>query len=282
MSEAHNGIPHTSRHATSHSLETNVFYPAEGHRDSTASNASNRPAPLQSSYSTPEVPTANGENFNPAITPPKTHSEKIHHHNASLGRIPASAVTPRRQKDSPEREEAKPYSGAQQTRLQASATPFGPPISAVTSGNTTVPQTSMANFQPPFYGYGVGAYIGPPMQVNGQYNPSPSFNGYPPYGNYRLGDNHAKPVGSRRNADGDSAQLSRFTNYPIEHYSGEIYGLCKDQHGCRYLQRKLEERNPEHVQMIFDETCPYVVELMTGMFCSFNPAITVLFVLISC
>lgn len=49
----------------------------------------------------------------------------------------------------------------------------------------------------------------------------------------------------------------------MEHVN-EIYGLCKDQHGCRYLQKKLEEKNPQHVQMIFQETHMHVVELMTG------------------
>ena len=52
----------------------------------------------------------------------------------------------------------------------------------------------------------------------------------------------------------------------LEHLQGEIYGLCKDQHGCRYLQKKLEERNPEHVHLIFMETNQHVVELMTGEF----------------
>ena len=47
----------------------------------------------------------------------------------------------------------------------------------------------------------------------------------------------------------------------------EIYSLCKDQHGCRYLQKKLEEKNPQHVQMIFQETHAHVVELMTGWCC---------------
>ena len=57
---------------------------------------------------------------------------------------------------------------------------------------------------------------------------------------------------------------ARFVNVKLEHFQGEILGLCKDQHGCRYLQKKLEERNPEHVQLIFVETHQYVVELMTG------------------
>ena len=51
----------------------------------------------------------------------------------------------------------------------------------------------------------------------------------------------------------------------LETVRGEILSLCKDQHGCRYLQKKLEERSPENVQLIFLETCQHVVELMTGM-----------------
>ena len=50
----------------------------------------------------------------------------------------------------------------------------------------------------------------------------------------------------------------------LESVQGEILSLCKDQHGCRYLQKKLEERNPENIHLIFMETCQHVVELMTG------------------
>lgn len=62
---------------------------------------------------------------------------------------------------------------------------------------------------------------------------------------------------------------NRFTNVQLESLTGDIYGYCKDQHGCRYLQKKLEERNPQYVQMIFRETHAHVVELMTGgsIFC---------------
>lgn len=58
---------------------------------------------------------------------------------------------------------------------------------------------------------------------------------------------------------------ARFINVKLEHLQGEIYSLCKDQHGCRYLQKKLEERIPEHVHLIFLETNQHVVELMTGI-----------------
>ncbi|KAH9005921.1 ARM repeat-containing protein [Lactarius hatsudake] len=42
--------------------------------------------------------------------------------------------------------------------------------------------------------------------------------------------------------------------------------LCKDQHGCRYLQKKLEEGVPEHRDMIFRETFGHFAELMTDPF----------------
>lgn len=60
--------------------------------------------------------------------------------------------------------------------------------------------------------------------------------------------------------------MNRFTNVALESLGGEIYALCKDQHGCRYLQKKLEDRNPEQVHMIWLETNQHVVELMTDPF----------------
>ena len=60
------------------------------------------------------------------------------------------------------------------------------------------------------------------------------------------------------------ADNARYANYKLENMHGQLYELCKDQHGCRFLQRKLEERDEEAVEMIFNETKDYVVELMTG------------------
>ncbi|PYH99964.1 hypothetical protein BO71DRAFT_312972 [Aspergillus ellipticus CBS 707.79] len=263
--------PNNSRHAARHSLEANLLYGAEGNKENGTATASGRPASLQSSYSTNDLPTVKGEAFNPAITPPKAHAEQFQQHNANMGRIPpVNSVNTRQQKDSPEGDDANLQgTRSQQTTLQASATPFGPQLTTGATSNSTVTPTTLTPFQAPFYGYGIQAYMGAPVQVNGQlqnYNPATPFGGYAPYGNYRLTESPTKGVTSRRNGDSDAAQLSRFTNFPLEHYRGELYGLCKDQHGCRYLQRKLEERNPEHVQMIFDETHLHVVELMTDPF----------------
>jgi hypothetical protein len=41
--------------------------------------------------------------------------------------------------------------------------------------------------------------------------------------------------------------MNRFANLVLEQLDVEIYALCKDQHGCRYLQKKLEDRSPDQV-----------------------------------
>lgn len=60
--------------------------------------------------------------------------------------------------------------------------------------------------------------------------------------------------------------MNRYINLPLEQVGGTIYELCKDQHGCRYLQKQLESQIPEHVHMIWMETNQHVVELMTDPF----------------
>ena len=60
--------------------------------------------------------------------------------------------------------------------------------------------------------------------------------------------------------------MSRFHNLPVEAVAGQIYDLCKDQHGCRYLQKKLEEQNPSQTHLVWLETNQHVVELMTDPF----------------
>jgi hypothetical protein len=259
-SESHAQASNPVRHIARHSLEANLFHSQEGGHANMGPAASSRPTSLQTSYSTNDVPTVKGDGFNPAITPPKAHAASY------LGRIPTNSIS-NQLKDATQHDEPKPQNSMnQQTTLQASAPPFGPQLPTAAVNNNTVTPTTMTGFPAPFYGYGIQAYMGNPVQVNSQlqnFNPAAPYGAYPPYGNYRLAEGQAKGVAARRSGDGDS-QLSRFTNFPLEHYRGELYTLCKDQHGCRYLQRKLEERNPEHVQLIFDETHMHVVELMTG------------------
>ncbi|CUA77447.1 Pumilio homology domain family member 4 [Saccharomyces cerevisiae S288c] [Rhizoctonia solani] len=61
-------------------------------------------------------------------------------------------------------------------------------------------------------------------------------------------------------------EFNRFAGTRLEDLVGEIPALCKDQHGCRYLQKKLEEGVPEHRDIIFHETFSLFAELMTDPF----------------
>eukprot|EP01117_Protostelium_nocturnum_P020655 TRINITY_DN93_c0_g3_i1.p1 TRINITY_DN93_c0_g3~~TRINITY_DN93_c0_g3_i1.p1 ORF type:complete len:723 (+),score=211.25 TRINITY_DN93_c0_g3_i1:398-2566(+) len=47
---------------------------------------------------------------------------------------------------------------------------------------------------------------------------------------------------------------------------GKIYSISKDQQGCRFLQKKLEEKDPQVIQTIYEEVREYVGELMIDPF----------------
>ncbi|KAA1468407.1 ARM repeat-containing protein [Dentipellis sp. KUC8613] len=94
------------------------------------------------------------------------------------------------------------------------------------------------------------------------------------------GSRYGLGLGSRAGADGKmnglhgpkhkrgdmDREFNRFAGTRLEDLVGEIPGLCKDQHGCRYLQKKLEEGVPEHRDMIFRETFGHFADLMTDPF----------------
>lgn len=69
--------------------------------------------------------------------------------------------------------------------------------------------------------------------------------------------------GSKQRRD---PETNRFANIRLEDMQGDMFGLCKDQHGCRFLQKKLEEGDPSHRDMIFAEIYPHFGELMTDAF----------------
>lgn len=60
--------------------------------------------------------------------------------------------------------------------------------------------------------------------------------------------------------------VNRFAGLRLEDLQGDMASLCKDQHGCRFLQRKLEEGNPQHRDMIFAEVYPHFADLMVDSF----------------
>ncbi|KAK4580310.1 hypothetical protein LTR86_000513 [Recurvomyces mirabilis] len=177
--------------------------------------------------------------------------------------------------------------------LQANARPFG------FVGNfhdSNMPSNSVQNgvspyAQPNFYGgynmpmlnngfnnMSLNGYGGQPQAQSqwpgqmGGYGQQSGYNGYQQYGQ----GNHTV-AGAGRYSDGQRAQLqqrrqaqeeaqARFSTITIDQLVGEIYTLCKDQHGCRFLQRKLDERADHAVNIIFEEIKEHIIELMTDPF----------------
>ncbi|KAJ4827134.1 hypothetical protein Tsubulata_045691 [Turnera subulata] len=52
----------------------------------------------------------------------------------------------------------------------------------------------------------------------------------------------------------------------VDEVTGRIYFMAKDQHGCRFLQRKFSEGTMRDVEKIFLEIIDHIVELMTHPF----------------
>ena len=279
------------RNPNRHSMEASLAAYTEQSSQASSSESS-RPTTLgsiHSSYSTNDVPTLKKANglVNANITPPKNHAQQqFHNHNASLGRIPANVMSNRHSRelsggDGRREEQAHGYQHIL-SGLQASAAPFGPVTTAASPVESM--QSPMAQFnssisfpnQAYYPGYGMQMMnIGmTPMQMTSPIafqNQMQTFQtqpNYPAYANFpvqgRFQDSQARVIQQRRMQTGD--ENARFNNAKLEQLQGEILGLCKDQHGCRYLQKKLEERNAEHIHIIFIETFQHVVELMTDPF----------------
>ncbi|KAK8093837.1 ARM repeat-containing protein [Apiospora hydei] len=107
------------------------------------------------------------------------------------------------------------------------------------------------------------------MNMNGY--PGQAYTGYAPM--YQSGptnnrDSQQRVINQRRAVDneGKYPPMSRFNNLTLDDLVGEIFALCKDQHGCRFLQKQLENRNPGEIRQIWRETSPHVTELMMDPF----------------
>ena len=277
------------RQMNRHSMEASLAAYTKSSLPNQFSSASDaaRPGNIHPSYSTNDVPTLKNNRMSATdITPPKTNAQQqFHNHNASLGRIPAGAMSNRQSRDlsGDTRREETTNNNYQQmnSMLQASAPSFNTPATVASPSESATSQMSpfgMVNtFQnQPFYGnYGM-----PFMGLNNMGNPvvqqqmqmfqGPNgllnFNGAnATFGSVnRVYDSQTRVMQQRRMQSND--EHTRFNNVQLETLRGEILSLCKDQHGCRYLQKKLEERNADNLEIIFAETNQHVVELMTDPF----------------
>lgn len=76
------------------------------------------------------------------------------------------------------------------------------------------------------------------------------------YGGAHSNENHQRKL----------EENSRYANATLDQYIGNIYSLCKDQHGCRFLQMQLDLLGSDAANAVFDETRDHTVELMTDSF----------------
>lgn len=75
--------------------------------------------------------------------------------------------------------------------------------------------------------------------------------------------NNGNDNASRQRKMEDAA---RYADATLDQFIGNIYSLCKDQHGCRFLQKQLDILGSEAADSIFEETKNHTVELMTDSF----------------
>ncbi|KAI5864268.1 ARM repeat-containing protein [Durotheca rogersii] len=285
-----------------HSLDLNQYREmnTETTTTTTMSPASTQvlstPPKLQTSFSTSDVPTIKNAP-NSALTPSSNanaHAQQhFHNHNASIGRIPPGAVKRHSRELSADNHTGNAQPGTQfpsiQTQLQGGAPNFGPVASSqataqlpVSAGPPSVGSPSpLGSYQyysgynqtsPSSNGYSMNV-LTMGMQNMGMNN-YPAPQNYPGYGPVYQGPTHQGPAQPRdsqqrviqqRRAQ-DTEAMSRYANLSLEQVGGTIYELCRDQHGCRYLQKQLENRIPEQVHMIWLETNQHVVDLMTDPF----------------
>ena len=188
----------------------------------TGGGSNTRPnlANLQSSFSTNDIPTRKTTNsISATVTPPrKNPQESFHNHNASLGRIPPSAVNHRHSREisTNETRREEPSNGFKQSQsdLHAGAAPFGPSASSPTSQpvpGIVSPINGPQYGNPSFYGgYGMQMMnmgINPmqmanPLAFNNQMasyqaqGPFPQFSPYPQQPRYQ--DSQARVIQQRR------------------------------------------------------------------------------------
>lgn len=256
-----------------------------------ASHVAPTPPKLQTSFSANDIPTVKnvGVTAAPVSASANAHAQQhFHNHNASIGRIPPGAKRHSRELsgDNHPNVTQAPAFASIQSHLQGNAPTFGP-VAISQAASQAPASASPAIASPGSLGY-PSYYSGPnytPTSPNGNaYNNMPLLtmgmqqmninNGYSPqnYTGYNAAlqttaqtrDSQQRVIQQRRAQDNEA--MSRFSNMSLESIGGTIYELCKDQHGCRYLQKQLENRNPDQVHMIWLETNEHVVELMTDPF----------------
>ncbi|CEP08497.1 hypothetical protein [Parasitella parasitica] len=98
--------------------------------------------------------------------------------------------------------------------------------------------------------------------------PLPALQKQPFYPKKKTFDNSRKFDHQQHQQQQQQQQQDRYTDAKIEDFIGKLYEICKDQNGCRFLQKKIEEKEDgeKNLGTVFDEIHPHFIELMTDPF----------------
>ncbi|KAF1810936.1 ARM repeat-containing protein [Eremomyces bilateralis CBS 781.70] len=169
--------------------------------------------------------------------------------------------------------------------LQASAAPFGPSVSKTMTGPSELPPFP----SPPEERWGEPELFNPPdptdprlrrLDFNRPANvtwPAPAtsrtslaqppFNYQPPFSHTapnQFHDSQAQVIALRRAQN--SEDNARWNDVALTDLIGQIWEISRDQHGCRFLQRRIEEGDADEIAIIFGEVKDHIFELMTDQF----------------
>lgn len=238
---------------------TGINYDESLHLSTTLSS---RPNLLQTSFSSNDVPTVK-KSFGLDNMNSSQADSQFHAHNVSLGRIPLGAIANRQSREvgklnlnnGPMKSDEQTYNMNQASALQASAPAFGSVYTTDLIGSglsSPIDNFNMTPFSMTSFDYSKSMVSPPNVSAAGTFPAGQA--------GQQFGRQDARSGGKR------GQDMARLENVPLENCQGHLYHMSKDQHGCRYMQRKIEDGAPGHIEMIFNETCPHIIELMTDPF----------------
>jgi hypothetical protein len=241
---------------------------------------------LRSSFSTNDIPTVNSHgNPNAGLTHAEQH---LHNHNAMIGRIPLGA-SHRRELSGDRRLSIGRIPDPAMNMVDAPAIQRRPELVHSQTAGPAMPQSMpmagpmAANAYQPmpqpvmggpqgYQSYGYTPPNVPQGMMPGQWHvPQPPVYGYTPqYPQQYVGrgrDNQQLVMQNRRAQNDESGRdHNRFANADLESMRGQIFTVSKDQHGCRFLQKKIDEDREKNVPIILAEVQDHIVQLMQDSF----------------
>ena len=260
-------------------------------------SAMSQPSYTKSTNDIPTLKSINGEQSAggvPINSPPNqytllanTNTTQSEQNSESLSRVTSGTGTNshRQSRDfiigGKNQDTSDVFNTSNPTTLQANAQPFGPLThqDMPSFNNQAVPFS-----QPAYYGgYGTNMLnngfgnmnlsgYGQHGQWQNQMQPFHQGGGFGGFQQQYVNNGQAvQGAGRYHSRSGEVQQRKQaaddfYSNVTVAELTDQIYGLCKDQHGCRFLQKKLEERNETDVQIIFDQVKSHFTELMTDPF----------------